>query len=277
MLAAEEQNPKIKPSIEVVYAYAVKSTEYHIRENANNLSEEQKEDVKQEAMIRVLEAYDRLDPEKGWKAFIAKHCWGAVLDFLKGGSFEDGLGGISVNEDALKFRVEIKNEDNEVISVENTAAIFGFFTDPSIEERFAPNWDLLSKMAGRDESLMIVAKLLLGFTQEEIAEQRGDDLVDTKSRERVSQIVQELFAKMDSPYFLHDRWINQCIFALGLSKVFNMPEHDNGEGHELPSFNLSDPDSFTKARRWIQPSLFDSPDFQCRPETEKLDNANQRP
>jgi DNA-directed RNA polymerase specialized sigma24 family protein len=266
-VAAHESQSK--PSFETVYEYALKSTEHHIRRSARHLSQEQKEDIIQTSMLRTWEAYKNLNADLGWKSFIGLHCRGAVLDYLKGGSFEEGLGGTSQSDDALKYRVEILNDNDDAISVENTAAVYGVFTDAELPdvEGFDPKWELLSKMASEDESLMMIGKILLGYTQEEVAAQSYDDLKKGVSRERVSQKVYELFAKMDSPFYLHDMWINQCIYALGLSKHYHMHENDNGVGHDLHPVDLNDPLSFKKARRWIQPAMdieaaFDHPQTQ---------------
>ena len=248
-----------KPTFESVYEYALDSIGYNIKKHASYLSDEHKENIRQEAAIRVWNAYQNLDADAGWKSFIGLHCMGAVKDYKKAASFEDGIARDDQSDVSLHVRVELSRDDGDTMSVEQTAARFGIFSEQGLDttEDFEPDWELLSKMAGRDESLMIVGKILLGFSQEEIAKQFADDLCDQISRERVSQKIHELFHKMDDPFFTNNSWVNQSIYALGLSKTFHMIEHDNGIGHDLEPFDLNDPLSFKKARRHIQPSLLD--------------------
>lgn len=248
-----------KPKFEEVYAYAKKSVDHFLRKHAYQMAPELKEEIAQNAMMRVWEAYQKLEADKGWKSFIQLHCRGAVLDFIKMGSFEDGF--VSGSEEGdLQSRIEIISEDSggSVLSEESTAALFGIFTDTNATEgELKPNWTLLSKMIGKDESLHILAKILYGFSQEEVAQQLATDLGVTISRERVSQRIQEYQEQLDSPVNIGDAWIEQSIFALGLCSRFHMPEKDSGLGHDLKSFDISDPESFRKARQYYEPSLFD--------------------
>jgi len=266
-----------KPSFETVYEYALESIEFNIYKHADYLLEEHKENIRQEAAIRVWEAYQRLDPDAGWKSFIGLHCMGAVKDYKKAASFEDGIAfDPSGNSDAsLHTRIELTTDDGDTMSVEQTAAKYGIFSEQGLDttEDFEPDWELLSKMAGRDESLMIVGKILLGYSQEEIASQFADDLNKQISRERVSQKIHELFAKMDDPFFTNNLWVNQSIYALGLSKTFHMIEHDNGQGHDLEPFDLNDPQSFKLARRWYQPSLLDQVQEHRKPADKDIEHT----
>lgn len=250
------------PSFEDVFAYAQRQVDKFIRKFAFSLPEEQREDIAQSAMMRVWEAYKKLDASRGWKSYIQTHCRGAVLDFIKGGNGFIESGSVSDPEhDGLKTRVEIHSDDSDdsVLSVDETAGIFGVFDQSGIDEnRIKPDWQLLSRMSGVDENLHIVSKVLLGFSQEEIADQIGTDLGTTLSRERVSQRLYEFFNKLDDPALVNDAWINQCIFALGLCSYYHMPEEDNGQGWDKMSFDLQDPMSFKLARRYYNPTLFDA-------------------
>lgn len=247
-----------RPDFNEVYAYAKKSVDHFIRKHAFKIPNELKEEIVQNAMMRVWEAYKKLDAERGWKSFIQLHCRGAVLDFIKMGSFEDGFTGTSEPGD-LQTRVEIASNENKgsLLNVDDTAALFGIFAKTDATEGdITPNWNLLNRMAGKDEGLAIVSKVLLGFSQEDIACQMSTDIGGSVSRERVSQRIYEYFELLDAPCNIGDPWIEQSIFALGLSAKFSMPGRDNGIGWNLMPFNLQDQDSFKHAREFYEPSLF---------------------
>jgi hypothetical protein len=112
-------------------------------------------------------------------------------------------------------------------------------------------------MGTQDEDLAIIAKLLLGFSQEQIARQLGSNIKEERSRERVSQRIYEFFSKLDNITHLLSPWINQCIYALGLSKYYHQKETDNGLGWEYKYFDLADEDYFRNVRAHYTPSFFD--------------------
>lgn len=248
-----------KPSLETIIEYAEQTISYHMRRMAWSLPEEHQEEIRQNAFLRVINAYQHLDEQKKWKAFVQTHCKGAILDYVRGGDgFEET--GWAASDDAavepapgsrLRHRVEIAtDEDGDALEVGEVAGIFGVFSEiDSIE--FKPNWDLLSRMAGVDFDLHLIAKLLLGFDQTEIAERYEKGI----TRERLSQKVDEFFARLDSPEFIGNRWIEQTIYALGLCEYYHIPNTDNGQGWNYQAFNLNDPDSFEQAREFYHPSL----------------------
>lgn len=258
-LQGERMDEVEKPSLEEVVAYANQTISFHVRKLAWSLPLEQQEEIKQNAMVRVLEAFQRLDQDKKWKAYIQNHCKGAVLDYIRGGDGFEETGWAASDDSAvepatgnrLRHRVEItKDEDGEPMGVDETAGLFGIFTEiePS---HFRPNWELLSRMSGVDQDVHLIAKLLLGFDQTEIAENYEKGI----TRERLSQKVDEFFAKLDAPEFIGNQWIEQTIFALGLCEYYRIPARDNGQGWNYPPFNLLDPNSFEQAREYYQPSL----------------------
>jgi RNA polymerase sigma factor (sigma-70 family) len=260
-----------KPSFAEVFAYSEKQVEHYIRKFARHLPFEQKEEIAQNAAIRTWKAYEKLEADKGWRSFMQTHAMGAVKDYLKlgNGNIEDGV----VSDDALdglKTRVEIFTKDGTAIeNVEVIAGMFGIHSESELdEESFKPNWDLLSRMCGLDEDLHILCKVLLGFTQEEIAEQMGSDISEARSRERISQRVIYLINKFDSPEFLNNPWINQTIFALGLCSHYLMPELDNGRGWDEKAFNLADINSFRNVQQHYRPSFFDLGIFSEADKTE---------
>jgi RNA polymerase sigma factor (sigma-70 family) len=251
-----------KPDFNEVYKYAMESVSYNIRKIAAHLPNDQKEEIQQEAAIRVWKAYKVLDIAKGWKSFIQRHTKGTVQDYLKlgHGNIEDGF--VS-NEamDGLKFRVDnlsIFSDSDESDSVENVLALNGVHSESqNQEEKIKPNWDLLSRMAGNDEDLHIVCKMLLGYSQRQIAEQYSQSKKGKISRERISQRIREFFGRLDNCEFYHDEWKRQCIFALGLSSYYNTREFDNRQGWNLKAFNLCSPDSFQEMETKAQGCFFD--------------------
>lgn len=247
------------PAFEVVRKYAEGSVEFYLNKHAKHVPEEQQDEMRQDAMVRVWDAYQRLVPDRGWKSFIQLHCRGAVLDYLNSGdgAIEDGSVA-NPESNGLRKRVEIFSEEGTPLEVEEIAALFGIFKGDEEEDvSIAPNWDLVSRLVCESEDLHIIAKILLGFTQEQIAEQLTTQLGKTVSRERVSQRIYEFFVRLDEPVKLTDRKTNQMIYALGLCRYYHMPEVDNGYGHDLPAFDVNDEESFRQVRCHFEPSLFD--------------------
>lgn len=250
-----------KPDFKEVYAYAMESVSYNIRKIAAHLPNDQKEEIQQEAAIRVWKAYQKLDASKGWKSFIQRHTKGAVQDYLKlgHGNIEDGF--VS-NEamDGLKFRISNSgfDDDSDIDCVDQTLALHGVNSESQYhEEKFKPRWELLSRMAGQDDDLHIVCKMLLGYSQRQIAEQYTSSKKGVISRERISQRIYEFFDRLDNGEFINDEWKNQCIFALGLSGYYNQKEIDNRLGWNLKAFNLCSVDSFEKMETDLQASFYD--------------------
>jgi DNA-directed RNA polymerase specialized sigma24 family protein len=254
-----------KPELEVVIAYAKKSVAHFTYRHARNLPEELKEEIAQDAYLRVWQAYEELDPSRGWRSFVQRHCFGAVMDYLKGGN------GSAESETGLSQLRFVNSEDDSSVSVEDTAAVFGVF-QPSILEAYKPkqNWELINRMIFRDEDLHIVAKALCGYSQEQISEQmalaihpEGTDI----SRERISQRIHEFFERLDSKFYLFrgwvdkrgfgKEWIEQCIYALGLYEHFHMEPHDNGMGWDLPQFDANLETSFKDVQQYHQPTFGD--------------------
>lgn len=229
---------KKKPEFKEVCEYAKKSIDFIIGKKAAHLPFEFKEEIKQEALLRAWTSYENLDPDKGWRSFIQLHCRGALKDYMKrgAGSLENSLD---------LERMEIKDDEGNDLSAENVLGLMGHFHLQNLKvEHFKPNWELLAKLIVKDEDLHIVCKVLIGLSQEEIAEQLVTDKRKNVSRERVSQRWYEFFDRLDAVTNINDPMTDQVIFALGLSKYYFMPEKDNGLGWDLAEFNIYDPDSF---------------------------------
>lgn len=244
---------KDKPHFNVVYAYALKQIKYQIRKLAKRQPDEIKEEIAQDALLRVWQGYQDLDPDKGWKSYIQRHCRGAVLDYNKAGK-------ASTESEMDSERLEIiSKEDQEPLSVEDTVALFEVFAvDPSAKKKINPNWDLVNRMIYHDENLHIVAKVLCGYTQEQIAEQMQMAFKTKKSeisRERISQRIQEFFIKLDDPREMFNPWVNQCIFALGMCELYFMPTEDNGQGWTMPEFDANLETSFRDIQQYSAPAL----------------------
>ena len=235
-------DPK-KPSIEEVLEYAKKQISIYIGKIASSLPHEQREEISQTALLRVFEAYERIDASKGWKSFVQRHCSGAILDYIRWGvGFEEVTLKKPSDDDApekkpwrLKNRVIIDNKtdnsDSE-ISLDSTLGFLGVHNSQPDVADYRPNWDLIARMASQDVDVHLVAKLLLGFTQTELSS------MFKVSRERLTQRLQEFCARLDSPEFLGSRWVAQTIFAFGLCSKFHQPEVDLGFGWEYDPVDL---------------------------------------
>jgi DNA-directed RNA polymerase specialized sigma24 family protein len=242
--------PLAKPTIDEVVDYARDQIKIFLNKLAPDLPREQKDEISQRALQRIVQAYARLDPEKGWKAFTQTHCRGAVLDYIReGAGFEETAGDPRKDEkrkanddelakdiakrcsESLRTRVSMVSDDDRSLDVEEIAGIHGIFAeDPEFE--VDPNWNLVARMASVDEDIHLVAKVLLGRTQESLSEMFG------VTRERLSQRVQEFVERLDAPEFYHNRWVRQTIFAFGLSGVYGMDKFDEGLGYEFEPVDL---------------------------------------
>lgn len=255
-MGAPGREAKAKPELDEIIGYAGRCIEVYINKCAQNLPEEQKDEMRQNAYLRICEAYTRLDAEKGWKAFVQQHCRGAVLDYIRHGQgFEESAQSLSKSEqeqeqaaerrftDTLKIRVNPMNEDGDsFMSIEEIAGLFGVHADQEEERpRMHPNWRLLARMASADEKIHLVAKVLLGFKKPDLARQFG------VSRERLCQRIKEFFETLDSPEKYHDHWTRQAIFAFGLWEFYGMEPEDIGMGWCYEPINLLDENSVSTA------------------------------
>lgn len=234
---------KQKPSIEEVLEYAEKQIKIALFSYARYLPEEQKEEIAQNARMRLFRHYEKMDPALGIKSYIQIHCRGAAQDYLRAG----------LNDTESEFnqdRVEIISKDEgEMLEVDETAGLFGIFAEMRTQgSSIKPNWEILSRLAGADESLHITCKALLGYSHEQISEQLALDPTYGVTRERITQRIHEFFKELDAPINIGSKKIEQYIFALGMSDFFHIAEVDNGYGWELKEFDLNMEDSFILAR-----------------------------
>jgi len=209
------------PEIGEVIAKATTYLDYSIYKYASHLSREIKEDIKQTGYVRVLEAYERLKADQGWKAFIQTHCNGAVKDYIKKAC-------------SKKETFEMDEERDEIDG--GFLLNFGIFYNSKDEVDLPIKWDLVSRMASKDDRVLLVARFILGHTVSDIS--RNSKM----SRERISQKMQEFCEILEDPFMLEDAWVNQIIYAFGLSEHFHMVEHDNGEGWDLETVRIFEND-----------------------------------
>jgi len=230
-----------KPSIDEVLKYATKQVSIYIGKLASSLPFEQREEISQAAMLRILEAYKRIDGSKGWKSFVQRHCSGAVLDYIRWGVGFEEMTLKSKKEDEepeikpwrLKSRLQlIKKTNDDELSIDATVGLFGIHELQPEIGGYRPRWELIARMSSQDVDIHLVAKLLLGFTQTELSS------MFKVSRERLTQRLQEFCIRLDSPKLLSSRWVAQTIYAFGLCEKFHQPEVDLGFGWEYDPVDL---------------------------------------
>lgn len=219
----------MKPEWNEVYRYAERRIKVLTARNFLHTPDFQKDEMAQEARIRVWQAYESLEGDKGWKSYISLHVRGAFLDYYRSGSgfIEDKTGSAFMSDRVTMFDHETRKEKD----VEAILAVCGFYDEMELRE-VKIRWDLISHLASREDAVLILAKSIMGFSITEIAED------SSLSRERVHQQVSELIAKFDNPTYRTDKWINQIIYAFGLSDFYGTPNKDNGWGWEFSPIDL---------------------------------------
>ena len=196
-----------KPSIEVILAEVEKKTSFFIYKYAGHLPDEQKEDIKQIAKMRLWEKYPEIEPT-GWKAYISKRCGGVVMDYIKQGTgFEDGEGW---------NRLTLKDSEGETLEVENTLGLAGIFdkVDPN---KIDIKWDIVAKMARRDKNIHAFAMQILGFQLRLIAPVLNVEIA------RADQLCKEFVEWFDDAEKVHCSWTQQAAYAFGISEMLGWP------------------------------------------------------
>lgn len=201
------------PSKAEVIQYADNYLDYAIKKFASRYSLQAKEDIKQDGLVRVLKAYCRIEPDKGWMAFVQRHANGAVQDYIK--------------KSKCKTRPDFHAEFSH--DVEKIAYEIQENTELEI------NWELVARMASKDTRVLVLAKCLQGHTVSDISRYANF------SRSGMVVMLNELYESMDDPFLLSDPWTNQIIFAFGLSEFFNMGSIDNGVGWDLKPIDIFNP------------------------------------
>lgn len=214
----------MKPSREEVLKFAYERIKKHINKWAWNKPLEQQEEASQEAVLKVLEAYERLDEDKcsRWKAFIDLRCRGAVIDYFKLGQgyLEDRKGKETRNN--ITSRVSNTDLDGNDIDIYQVSEVFELLRGSDPGEDIEINWDLVARMASVDSAIHLLAKLLLGFSMDEL------EVFFKCPKEHLSRRYRRFLKRLDLPSYARDPWMDQFIYAFGLSEIFHIKAFDNG-------------------------------------------------
>jgi len=207
--------------------------DHFVRKKASEIPLEHKEEMQQEAFLRIFNTYERLDPERGWKSFVFKHCRGAVMDYQKfGKGFPENRWSLQKKSNKKKTpvrifqRMDFDREDQNISmdSVMLEAGLFAFIDEHQIKI----NWDLVARMSSIDQFIHIFAKFCRGFEIMEIAYFFGI------SRTRVFQIIQSFIERFDNPELAEDPWFKQTCFAFGLCRRLGIKDVDQSKLYNIP-------------------------------------------
>ncbi len=186
---------------------------------------EHKEEMQQEAFIRILKSYEKIDATRGWKSFVFNHCRGAVMDYQKAGEgFAEKRWSLNKkaakknNNFKLNSRMDFSREDQNITldSVMMNVGLFSAIEEDSIKIK----WDLLACMAAQDENLHVFAKYLRGFEIAELSE------FFFLSRGRICQIIEMVIERFDEPSLVDDVWFLQTCYAFGICRRFGLKDID---------------------------------------------------
>lgn len=225
-----------KPSIEEVLKYAKGNIIRFIGQYAADLPMEQKEEIEQTVYVRLIQVYEGLDADAGWKSYVFNHCRGGVLDYVKfGKGFEESKWSIQKEEETgsqniskIKTRItEVETDDKDGESIDEILSRCGISS--SVKENVIRiRWDLVAHMAAQDEILHAFAKFVIGFSVDEISQNFG------LCHSRISQLIQAFVDRFDEPMLAEDVWFLQTLYAFGLCRHFNVPDVDQSEVHGFP-------------------------------------------
>ena len=225
-----------KPSIDEVLAYAEPIIQKFISQHAIDLPYEQKDEIKQSARLRILQAYQNLDADAGWRAFAYIHARGAVLDYLKfGKGFQEQGWSLrkeeengSRNQLKIFMRMDLRQTDSseDAFNIDQALGMNGVYSEQDTEKEIDAieiNWDLLSRMAAKDQELHVFAKYIRGIGLEQMAP------VFALKRARIGQLIQSFVERFDDPERADEPWFKQTCFALGICKLLGMPQVDQSD------------------------------------------------
>lgn len=248
-----------KPTLDEVMNYAKKRIGIALYKSAASLPAEQQEEAEQEAWVRVLEAYQKIDGES-WKSFISTHCSGGVLDYIKAGhGFLEDRRGKDTRKN-MKDRVSIVDEKGNSLDVDEVAGINGIFHEEDFMKNYDIKWPLVAKMASVDTNIHILAKIILGFDFIELAK------IFKCSNEDISRRYRRFLKRLSMPAYARDPWLDQFIYAFGLSETFNTASKSNGLGEKLTPVDLYSNKPIKKSKQdepvhhWVQDLYPDNQD-----------------
>lgn len=227
------------PTIGEFLEYAEGQILFYIKQYGQHLNQEQHEEAAQDARLRLFKAFNKLDSSKGWKAFIQKHCFGAVSDYYRRGrGFQE-----------WKWILKSKKEgDGEILHARESGPVYSegasiesilnlqpegeeAFYDPYEDENLV-DMDLLSRLCSKSEDLrFFVMKVICGISDHKLSVAFG--LHKKEIKQRIELFIEKLRAPEN-----HGEFIAQVIFALGLSSKFGIENQDNGFGWDLEPVDL---------------------------------------
>lgn len=223
----------MKPSREEVLNFAYPKIRKHINSKARNKPQEQQDEAFQDAVVGVLEAYERLDPDnEKWKSFIDLRARGAVIDYFKlgKGHQEDRKG--KEKRENITSRVSNTDLNGNDVDIYQLAEVFSLLRESDDGEKFEINWGLVARMASVDSAIHLLAKLLLGFSMDEL------EKFFRCPKEHLSRRYRRFLKRLDMPSYARDPWMDQFIYAFGLSEIFHLKEVDNGLASDCEPVDL---------------------------------------
>lgn len=230
---------KSKPSIEEVLQYADEQIAYYLRYNskhAKRFPKEHLEEAAQDARMRVVQKYQQMKPDAGWKSYTQRLVLGAILDYARGG---DGYketnwriqGNAMKGSGAIGFR-ETGPKGDEPMMMEQIIDL-GLFRPSSHTPASKVRMELLLRLCSQDDDLNMLTRYFFNeVPMHEIAKAFG------VTRENVGQRIQSLLDRFNDPGRNSNPWTLQIIYALGLCEHFDVREVDQGYGWNLPIANL---------------------------------------
>lgn len=218
---------KEKPSIEEVLKYAKPQIFKFIAQYAKDVPAEHREEMEQCAYIRLVEAYDGLEADSGWKSYVYNHCRGAVLDYLKfGHGFHEQRWSLAKPEEVdskfvskIRDRLALVDQEDGEVDVDFVLGAHGVFSEMD-SNRSKIRWDLVARMASQDECIHALAKFLLDYGALEMAP------AFDKCRSRIGQLIDAAIARFDDPEWADEIWFKQMCFAFGICEHLGLPDVD---------------------------------------------------
>lgn len=245
------------PSVDEVLAYANGQINVLLDKLAWNSPLEHREEMAQLARMRVWRKYGVMDVRRGWKAFVQKQVRGAILDYTRAGvgfietkRMRDANGQHGLRQ---RISTNCKDED-EAIDLDKILGFTVMGQEVEVRELIDVNWDLLARLARRSPGLHIFVRHVLFDVELSQLEP-----IFGVTRERLSQVFHEFLASLDDPKFINDRFTNQVIYALGLSRLLGVPAVDNGQGWTLEPVDFTSTEPYCAGDRKTQMN-FDLPE-----------------
>lgn len=223
----------LMPTKEQVCAYGTRVLN-KLLANAANINKEHQEEIRQEAYLRLLEAYPDIDPSRGWKSFVYTHVKGAIFDYMKSGAgFKETNWSLQADpkpgkkhKDKIRYRVSKVNEDGEDLPLDDALGTLGAFHEAMNHEQIKIRWDLVCCMAAQDEFVEAFAKYIRGQSAEEMSGSMEF------CRSRSGQFISSFISKFDDPWYdllpgtAEYIWFKQICYAFGLCKLMKIPDID---------------------------------------------------